>query len=226
MGEIVLIVAAHQDDEVLGCGGTILKHVAASDEVYVIFIADGVSSRNKVNPSDIAERNSASENARLILGIRESFYLDLPDNRLDSMPLIEIVKQLELIICKLKPTIVYTHHYGDLNIDHRITHQAVMTACRPLPGSSISEIYTFEVPSSTEWSSHGLAPFLPNHFVEVTSFLDGKIQALEAYALEMRLAPHSRSYEHSRAMAQHRGHSVGVLFAEAFMVMRILRRAI
>lgn len=168
---IVLVVAAHTDDEALGCGGTIARHVAEGDVVYAVFMADGVTSRDEVNESDIASRNDAAENARKILGIKENFYLGLPDNRLDSVPLIEIIKQLEPIIFKLKPNVIYTHHHGDLNVDHRITHEAVLTVCRPIPGSSVREIYAFEVMSSTEWATPSREPFIPNHYINITSFL-------------------------------------------------------
>lgn len=223
MSKTVLVVAAHADDEVLGCGGTLAKHVAAGDKVHVVFVADGVTSRGGTGHEDLVRRQRATESARNILGISTMAFLDLPDNRLDSLPLLDIVQPLEAIIGKLAPEILYTHHYGDLNVDHRLVHQAAMTACRPLPGSTVREILAFEVMSSTEWSSPGLAPFLPNFFVDISAHLESKMQALEAYAVEMRVPPHSRSMEHIRCLARHRGNCVGVDAAEAFMVMRVLR---
>lgn len=220
---IVLVVAAHTDDEALGCGGTIARHVAEGDVVYAVFMADGVTSRDEVNESDIASRNDAAENARKILGIKENFYLGLPDNRLDSVPLIEIIKQLEPIIFKLKPNVIYTHHHGDLNVDHRITHEAVLTVCRPIPGSSVREIYAFEVMSSTEWATPSREPFIPNHYINITSFLKKKLQALEAYEYEIRNTPHTRSFVHLEYLAHHRGYSVGLGAAEAFVTVRVIR---
>jgi len=219
----ILIVAAHTDDEALGCGGTIARHVAEGDTVFAVFMADGVSSRAQADQVDLASRNAASEHAREMLGIRENFYLDLPDNRLDSLPLIDVIQRLEPIIRKLQPNIIYTHHHGDLNVDHRITHQAVLTACRPIPGSSVQEIYAFEVMSSTEWATPIAEPFVPNHYVDISNQLTTKMDALRAYQLEMHDAPHSRSIEHLAHLAHHRGHTVGVLAAEAFVTVRTVR---
>jgi len=223
MSKTVLIVAAHTDDETLGCGGTIARHVADGDNVYSVFMADGVSSRAQADHNDLATRNAAAEYARKILGVSENFYLGLPDNRLDSFPLIEVIQRLEPIIRKLQPNIIYTHHHGDLNVDHRITHQATLTACRPMPGSSIQAIYAFEVMSSTEWATPTAEPFVPNHYVDISDQLDTKIDALRAYQLEMRDAPHSRSIEHLAHLAHHRGHTVGMVAAEAFVTVRTVR---
>jgi LmbE family N-acetylglucosaminyl deacetylase len=224
MSKSVLIVAAHTDDEALGCGGTIARHVAEGDVVHAIFMADGVNSRSEAAQDDLENRNAAAEHAREILGISENVYLGLPDNRLDSLPLIEIIQRLEPIVRKLQPNIIYTHHHGDLNVDHQITHQAVLTACRPMPGSTVQAIYAFEVMSSTEWAAPTAQPFIPNHYVDISTQLNTKLDALKAYQLEMRDAPHSRSTEHLSTLARHRGYSVGMVAAEAFMTIRTLSR--
>jgi LmbE family N-acetylglucosaminyl deacetylase len=223
MSKEILVVAAHADDEALGCGGTIARHVAEGDIVHAVFLADGISSRQGADSHELARRLASTEQARQVLGIATTTFLGLPDNRLDSLALIEVIQPLEMVMRQINPQIIYTHHYGDLNVDHRIAHQAVMTACRATPESSVKEIYAFEVMSSTEWSSVGLAPFLPSLFVNISAYLAIKLQALEAYALEMRPAPHSRSMEHLTALAKHRGHCVSVDAAEAFMVMRVVR---
>lgn len=223
MSKVVLIVAAHTDDEALGCGGTIARHVAEGDSVFAVFMADGVTSRAEADQNDLASRNCAAEKARKILGIRENFYLGLPDNRLDSVPLIDVIQRLEPIIRKLKPSIIYTHYHGDLNVDHRITHQAVLTACRPMPGSSVQAIYAFEVMSSTEWATPMADPFVPNHYVDISGQLSTKLEALRAYEMEMRETPHSRSIEHMKYLAHHRGHIVGLVAAEAFVMVRAIR---
>lgn len=222
MTNCVLVVAAHTDDEALGCGGTIARHVAEGDTVYAVFMADGVTSREGTVQEDLIGRNTAAENARAILGIKENIYLCLPDNRMDSVPLIDVVQKLEPIIDELQPNIVYTHHHGDLNVDHRITHQAVMTACRPQPGGSVRAIYAFEVMSSTEWATPTAEPFLPNYFVDISKYLQKKNDVLNAYHMEMRNVPHSRSADHIAILASHRGQSVGVLAAEAFMSIRVV----
>ena len=223
MSKVVLVIAAHADDEVLGCGGTIAKHVAQGDEVHVVFMADGVGSRVGEFGALLRSRVKATEHAMRILNVRSWQALDFPDNRMGSVPLLNIIQSLEAIIARLAPHTIYTHHYGDLNVDHQITHQAVMTACRPVPGSTIREIMTFEVMSSTEWSSVGLAPFLPSLYVDITAYQKIKLKALKAYRLEMRPAPHSRSVKHLNCLVQHHGHCVGVEAAEAFMVLRIIR---
>lgn len=219
----ILVVAAHTDDEALGCGGTIARHVAEGDMVYAIFISDGVTSRVNAEQPDHTRREEAAEKARKILGIQKNFYLALPDNRLDTIPLIEIIQRIEPIINELKPNIIYTHHHGDLNIDHRITHEAVMTACRPIPGHSVREIFAFEVMSSTEWSTPHKEPFTPNHFVNISPYLETKIDAIHAYSHEMRNPPHSRSLEHLECLAKHRGFTAGFDAAEAFATVRVLR---
>lgn len=223
MPRTILVVAAHPDDEALGCGGTIVKHVKAGDIVHVIFMADGVGSRKNSHPSEIQRRNQAQRVASRIMGISRQYSLGLPDNRMDSVPLLDVVQSLEPIIAELCPSIIYTHNYGDLNVDHRITCAAVMTACRPLPGSSVIEIFGFEVLSSTEWAVPNNPPFEPNLFVDITENLPLKIKAIEAYAEEMREAPHSRCIDHVNALANHRGYSVGVCAAEAFEIYRMLR---
>ena len=180
----ILIIAAHPDDEVLGCGGTIARHVQSKDEVNIVFLSDGVSSRKKLNQS-IEERNASAFKASEILGIKPPKFLNFPDNKMDTIALLEIVKKLEKVIYKIKPEIIYTHHIGDLNVDHRITHQAVMTACRPQPNFSVKKILSFEVLSSTEWNSHSFGNYFhPNYFVNITEQIPIKMQALKAYGCE------------------------------------------
>lgn len=224
MTKIVLVVAAHSDDEVLGCAGTMAKHVFQGDEVHVLFMTDGVGSRLGKNKGMIRDREMAMNAAAKILDTASTTCLGLPDNRMDSLALIDIVQSLETVIEKLHPEIIYTHHYGDLNVDHRLTHQAVITACRPIPGGSVEEILTFEVLSSTEWQSPGVMPFVPNVFVDISDYMQIKLAAVEAYALEMRATPHSRSIENVESLARYRGHSIGVKACEAMMLVRSLRK--
>jgi len=223
MGKSVLVVAAHADDEVLGCGGTLAKHVAAGDDVFAVFLTNGVGSRPESLGSAEIHRRQAAHKVGAILGLTEIVQYDFPDNKLDSVPLLEIVQRLESLLDRLQPAIIYTHHAGDLNIDHRIAFQAVLTACRPLPGVSVQEIYSFEVLSSTEWAGPDGPVFVPNVFVDIGEQLEIKRLALEAYDLEMRPAPHSRSVRHSMLLAEHRGYSVGVSAAEVFQAIRLIR---
>ena len=218
----ILIVVAHPDDEALGCGATIAKHTANGDKVNVIFVADGVSSRQK-QIENLEQRHQATYKALNILGCEQPIFLDFPDNKLDSIVLLDIVQKLEAIIDDIKPNIIYTHHYGDLNIDHQITHKATITACRPQPNFYIKEIYSFETFSATHWQSLSMGHYFnPNYFVDISDFMDKKIKALKCYDKEMRVYPHARSYEAIKSLAQFRGITVSVKYAEAFCVERII----
>jgi len=220
----VLIVAAHPDDEVLGCGGTMARRVEDGDQVHVVFMADGATSRSR--PADRVcseERNTSALKACQILGAQTPEFLGFPDNKMDSIALLDVTQAIEKVIDKVQPNVVYTHHRGDLNVDHQITHRAVMTACRPQPGTSVREIYSFEVLSSTEWAAPSTATvFAPNCFVDIEKVLDQKQSALEAYSAEMRRFPHSRSREAVVALATLRGASMGMVAAEGFKVERFL----
>jgi LmbE family N-acetylglucosaminyl deacetylase len=191
-------------------------------------MAEGATSRDaKRDPAaradDLSLLRDAARRAADILGLRPPRFGGLPDNRMDALDLLDVVKLVESVVAEVRPEIVYTHHAHDLNIDHRVTHEAVLTACRPLPGAQISAIYAYETVSSTEWAVGGTR-FEPTHFVEITSQLERKLTALQAYAPEMRPPPHARSIEAVRALAKVRGSSVGVAAAEAFMVVRQVRR--
>jgi LmbE family N-acetylglucosaminyl deacetylase len=218
----VLVIAAHPDDEVLGCGGVIAKHVFQGDEVHLGFMSDGVKSRSQFLEENLKQRMNASKLAQSLLGITSSQHLDFQDNRMDSIALLDIIQKLEPIIDNLKPSVVYTHHHGDLNIDHQLTHSAVITACRPVPNFSVREIYGFEVLSSTEWSNSQQSIFRPTFYTDITKHMSKKISAAKAYQEEMRDPPHSRSIKHIEILAQHRGYSIGVEMAEAFEVYRIV----
>lgn len=219
MNERVLVIAAHPDDEVLGCGGTMARHVIEGDDVHVLFVADGETARIQAAKPN---RNLAAAAACKKLGTQPPQFLDLKDQKLDHLySLLEITQAIEAHISDIRPTVVYTHHAGDLNKDHRIVHQAAMTACRPLSGSSVRSIFSFEVLSTTELGGG----FWPNHFVNISGrFMDQKIQALEYYDAEMRSFPHPRSYQAIQSQAILRGVTVGLPAAEAFMVMRSLYR--
>ena len=221
--KIILVVAAHADDEALGCAGTIARHTSLGDIVHVIFMTNGVGSRNDFSIKDIENRKIAAQKGADILGISSVYNFDFPDNKMDSVPLLDIVKSIENKIQELKPEIIYTHYVGDLNIDHQMTHKAVITACRPQPSFCVQQIYSFEVPSSTEWSIS--SPFIPNYFVDISNTLELKMSAIRLYDSEFRAPPHARSVESIKALAQYRGMSVGMRLAEGFKIIRILSHA-
>lgn len=223
--EKVLVVAAHPDDEALGCGGTMALHADTGDIVQVVFLADGLGARDrrKIEKREILKRQTAAIRASKILGATTPLFLAFPDNQLDTVPLLSVIKEIETIAAKFKPTIVYTHHAGDLNVDHRICHESVMTAFRPVPGQRVKSIYAFEVLSSTNWSSStALKTFIPNRFCDITIPMKAKINALKEYDSELRQYPHARSIEATTILAQYRGASVGFHMAEAFFVERQL----
>lgn len=231
LGKRALVIAAHPDDEVLGCGGTIALLGDSGVEVHIALLTDGVGSRESfamhANQSDHQlSRRQAAHNAAKILGARSVFFGDFPDNRMDTIALIDIVKFIEQLIVRFQPNTVFTHHAGDLNVDHRLTNQAVLTACRPIPGAPVQTVLFFEIPSSTEWQVPASAiSFAPNFFLETTDQMGRRQTALEAYDEEIRPWPHSRSYEALNHLSRWRGATVGVAAAEAFMLGRKLVRA-
>lgn len=222
----VLIVSAHPDDEVLGCGGTIARHAGAGDQVQVLIVAEGSTSRQKMRDrvkahEELTGLSKSANKAGLILGAAGVELLNLPDNRLDSIDRLDLIKHIERRICRHQPEVVYVHHAGDVNIDHRRLHEAVVTACRPTPGHTVKRLLSFEVPSSSEWQTPGSAPFFqPNWFVDISDQMHLKREALVAYASEMRPWPHARSLEAIEHLARWRGAQVGIEAAEAFCLLR------
>jgi LmbE family N-acetylglucosaminyl deacetylase len=226
MNQIVLIIAAHPDDEVLGCGGTIAKLADEGSTIHVAFLSDGVFSRTDDHANQqqkLHTRRAAAQKACDILGVNSVSFGDFPDNRMDTVALLDITKALEELITKHRPEILFTHHAGDINIDHRRTHEAVVTACRPQCAHPVKTLLCFEVPSSTEWQLPGSAPvFAPNWFMDVSGTLERKLAALDAYAAELRTWPHPRSRQGVEHLARWRGATIGVDAAEAFVLGRQL----
>lgn len=223
MSKVVLIVAAHPDDEVLGVGGAAARHAEEGDTVHVVIAAEGATSRDvrrdtSARQDDLGRLKSAANAAAKILGTLPPRFFDFPDNRMDAMARLDVIKPIEALVEEVRPMIVYTHFRGDLNVDHTVLHDAVLTACRPLPGCPVRSIYAFETTSSTEWSA--LNTFDAVRYVDISRVIDRKMQALEAYEVEMRKFPHARSLEAVRALATVRGAHVGCEAAEAFKVIR------
>ena len=226
----VLVIAAHPDDEILGCGGTIARHAAEGDDVHIFILSTGVVGRYPVEEvekhrDEIDALRAAAEKAAEILGARPPVFGPLPDNRFASVDFDDVVQTMEGMVADVRPSIIYTHFEHDLNLDHNITYRAVITACRPVPEASVSAIYSFETVSSTEWRRGGPdMTFHPSLFVDIAPYLEAKIEALQAYGSEMRTFPHPRSIENIQAMARSRGSAVGVEAAEAFAVISEIRR--
>ena len=220
----ILIVAAHADDEVLGCGGTIARYSEKGSEVHILIISDGESSRDmkkKDLVKKIRDRKKICKISSEILGAKIPKFCDFPDNQLDKIPRIKIIKKIEKYVKKIKPEIVFTHHWGDLNIDHAKVNSAVVTACRPQKGNPVKTLLFFEIPSSTEWQiSSKKNSFSPNWYVDISSQIEKKIKALKLYKDELKNWPHPRSIKGVLSLAQWRGATVGFKSAEAFVLGR------
>jgi len=225
----ILVVAAHPDDEVLGCGGTMARLASEGNCVYTLILGEGVTSRDRKRDlakreNEIVKLKEKAEDANKILGVKKVYTYDFPDNRFDTVSLLDIIKTIEKIKKDIKPDIVFTHHYGDLNIDHQITFKAVMTAFRPIKGESVKEVYSFEIPSSTEWNApSSLTHFMPEYFVDISKTIKLKVRAMKEYKCEIREYPHMRSVESIEIKAKQWGIQVGLETAEAFEVIRLIK---
>lgn len=222
----VLCVAAHPDDEVLGVGGTLARHAAAGDDVHICILSDGVTSRydeSEAAEAEIERRRGRAERAAAVLGATVSFHA-FPDNSFDTVPLLDIVQTVEGEIADHAPDTVYTHHHGDLNVDHELACRATTTATRPLEETPVERVLAFETLSATEWSVPSAeTAFQPQHFVTVSEQLETKLDALRVYEDELTEPPHPRTVDTVRRNARVWGAKVGVDAAEPFEVIREVR---
>jgi N-acetylglucosamine malate deacetylase 1 len=214
-----LVVAAHPDDETLGCGGLIARLVAEGAQVRVLVLCGPTTSRTErtLQPQG---RLGEFERAMAVLGVSDFDRLDRPDNRLDTVPLLELIQAVERVALDWGPELILAHDFSDLNIDHRIAHQATITAFRPLPKRNPMRIWAFEVGGSTAWQDPGLTRFQPNAYVDIEHHLEAKLRAAQCYASELRDPPHPRSLEGIRTLAHLRGQEMGRAAAEAFRLVR------
>lgn len=221
----VLVVCAHPDDEILGAGGTLARHARAGDDVRVAILATGVLSRQgdpEMLARELTRLREDAGRANASIGVRELVLGDLDDQRLDTLPMLDIVRVVEGHLDRVRPDIVYTNHYEDLNADHVVTYRAVITAARPRPDLSVRRILAFEVASSTEWN----VPyrFAPTVFIDITQTIDAKLAAMGHYTGEIRDFPHPRSRDALIAISQRWGSLAGMRNAEAFELVRELER--
>jgi len=225
----ILVVVAHPDDEVLGCGASIAKWTEFGVSVHILIMAEGETSRDlsrnvDSKVSELSILKKSAKKAGEILGVSSVNLLGFPDNRMDSLDRLDVIKEVEKEINRVQPDTVITHHSGDVNIDHRIVHEAVVTACRPKPYQTVMRLLSCEIQSSTEWQTPGSNHiFQPNWYEDVSNTIGLKIEALKAYQTEVREWPHPRSLKNVENTARWRGSSVGFDAAEAFMLLRELR---
>jgi N-acetylglucosamine malate deacetylase 1 len=219
----VLVIGAHPDDETLGAGGTMVKHLARGDQVSVLILTDGVTARH----DKTEQQQRAAVEACGILGVGDVRFGGLPDQRLDAMPLLEVIDAITKVVRDVKPSIIYTHHRGDVNQDHRVIFQATLVAARPVNNPGVKELYAYETASSTEWAPpYPEWQFSPNLYVDITDHLAKKVEAAAAYSktfqTEIPPYPHPRSLRAIEVYAQRRGIEVGMQAAEAFTLVRRL----
>ena len=225
----ILVIVAHPDDEVLGCGASIRKWKTTAEEINALILAEGITSRNvattDANANEIKKLHQNACEAAKIIGYNNIYFEKFPDNRMDSVNLLDVVHTILDYIKRLNPQIILTHHSNDLNVDHRIVYQAVITACRPLLDSIVEAIYSFQVPSSTEWNfPYYKSVFSPNFFVNIEDSIENKLTAMECYISERREVPHPRSSEVLRSIATVWGSVVGLHYAEAFETIYIIEK--
>lgn len=213
-----LIIAAHPDDEILGCGG-IVKKYSESEEFAVVIMSGGAEGRYSMDMENTLRKNAEEANAAI--GTKELFFETLPNQKMESVLFVEVIGIIESYISKLKPHRVFTHFANDLNLDHRILAEATFTAARPLVGQVVKELYSYNVPSSTEWNMIDNARmFVPNVFVDIKEQIDAKIGAMKLYPSECRAYPHPRSPEAIKTHANYWGLTAGFEYAEPFKLVR------
>jgi LmbE family N-acetylglucosaminyl deacetylase len=224
----IMLVVAHPDDEILGLGASMHKLIQQfQSNVHVVILGEGITSRSDERSRDKWEKELERHkknisDAQKAIGFQSLSIYEFPDNRFDSIPLLDIIKIIEKEKKDYEPDVIFTHHGGDLNIDHQKTFEAVMTACRPLETEKVKTIITFETPSGTEWkATTNPHHFIPNLFLEVSEEnLNSKITAMESYEFEKRDFPHPRSPKALTILAQRWGVSIGCNYAEAFCLVR------
>ncbi len=216
----ILVIAAHPDDELMGCGGA-LRTWLKSNKVRTVILGEGAMARTGATNKNKRTVQKQAVAANKKIGVENLQLLQFPDNRFDTVALLDIVKVIELDIARFRPDWILTHHYGDLNIDHQRTFQAVLAATRPMPGKKKIGVVCFETPSATEWNAQCAENvFKPNLYIDITKTIEVKLRALAAYKTEMKKYPHARSIKGIRAMAQNWGRKIGVEYAEAYEIIR------
>lgn len=221
----ILIIVAHTDDESFGCGGFIKKMSLNKNKIAAISFTNGISSRSNSTEKEIKKRKLSSMKASKILGFNWLAQYDYPDNKLDTVNLLEIIQIIEKHKKQFRPHIVITHNFSDLNIDHRKIAEATLTAFRPEPKENLEQLLTFEIPSATDFRLlKNKKNFLPNYFLDIKKYFKSKLKAIRCYKNELKPNPHSRSIEGIKNLNKFRGNQSGLEFAEAFEIVRKIER--
>jgi N-acetylglucosamine malate deacetylase 1 len=215
----VLVISAHPDDETIGAGGTLARHVAYGDDVYWCVVTQAYPPQ--WSEAVIAEAARQVNEVQHVLGFRQVFRLGFPTVKLNTVPYIDLSSALQRVIDDVRPEVVYTLSADDINLDHRIVYNSTLVAARPLPGSSIKRLLCYEIAPTARFGlpagSHG---FVANVFVDIADYLDRKLEAMACYKTELHEFPHPRSLQGLRLLAEERGLSVGLRAAECFQLIR------
>ncbi len=224
----ILVVAPHADDEIIGCGGAIAKWSQSGEDVYVCIVTNG---KPPIFDNSEAEKNNWPHNNYLetqssnrIIGIKETFYLDYPAAMLEEVPRYELNERLINLLCRIEPSEVFIPHVGDMQKDHQIVSEAMMVAVRPKYSFAPRKLYAYETLSETGWNAPLVQnEFIPNAYVDISNYIDLKIEAMKSYQSQLALFPNARSIQAIEALARFRGATMNVMAAEAFMLLREIR---
>jgi len=212
----VLVVGAHPDDEVLGAGGTMAKHAAAGDEVHALIVTEGTTEQYG-DDSIIEQKREEARTCARTLGVETVHFGNLPDMRLDDVPHVEVNAVIESVVSDISPDIVYTHSPHEVNLDHKAVYESTLVATRPATG--VSRVLAYETPSSTGWTGGATAQFGADVYVDITDYVEQKVEAFAAYESEIREFPHPRSGKSLKARSTTRGSETGFAAAEAFSLV-------
>ena len=218
----ILVIAPHCDDEVLGCGGIIAKYSSSGNNVFVAIITNGSLGAPELFSRQGTEKVRAEAlSSHRLLGVKETFFLDFPAPRLDTIPAYQLSLKLSQLIKELKVEIVYVPHRGDIHKDHRIAFEAALVAARPINNSTVKKVLAYETLSETEWAPpFSDDAFIPTIFENIENFIDIKVEAMNCYKTQIKEFPHPRSIKTIEALSAFRGSTIGTRSAEAFMLIR------
>lgn len=222
--KIYLVIAPHADDEILGCGATIAKLSAEGNEVYVLIVTNAsIGAPELYSTQDIDKVRKEAKEAHKILGVKDTFFMDFPAPRLDTFPSYKISKEISKLFDKLKPEIIFIPGLGDLHLDHAVLYRSCLVSARPINNCTVKKIYVYETLSETNWAPlQGNQTFIPNVYIDTTNFFHKKLEAMQCFKNQIKVYPHCRSLEAIEALAQYRGSTVGLTYAEAFMTERVI----